>query len=185
MVSDIYMETGLHTLPEQLWLSCPHWRALQSLQHRTCVRGRLQQTFLSCLIHSAFIEQYYCRLIHYSRQKPSGTSPKSGGWQMPNLGLNGTASFFLNSPLCIAIGSNFFQKTSFLLDSRLVSFIQQDLAAQSKYTSQKDCSALPPRPPRNTGQTQPPKYSLTTKSCSYYLPIKQATKCETILFWFR
>lgn len=37
---------------------------------------------------------------------------------MPNLGLNGTASFLPDPPLCIALGSNFFQKTSFLLDSR-------------------------------------------------------------------
>lgn len=37
---------------------------------------------------------------------------------MPNLGLNGTASFLLNPPLRIALGSNFFQENSFLLDSR-------------------------------------------------------------------
>lgn len=117
MVSDIDMETGLHTLPDQLWLSRCHQRALQSLQHRTCVTVRLQQRFLSCLIHSAFIEQYYCRVIHYSRG-PLAHSPKSGGWQMPNLGLNGTVSFLLNPPLCNTLGSNFLQKTSFPLDSR-------------------------------------------------------------------
>lgn len=163
--------------------------SLQSLQHRTHVSGRLQ-TFLSCLMHSAFIKQGYCRLIHYSKQKPCGTSPKSGGWQMPNLGLNGTASFLLNPPLCIALGSHFFQGNSFLLDSRpafLTCLIHSAKpgSTKQKNTSQKDCFALPSRPPRNTGQTQPPEYSLTTKSCSYYLPIKQATKCETILFWFR
>lgn len=37
---------------------------------------------------------------------------------MPNLSLNGTASFLPDPPLCITLGSNFFQKTSFLLDSR-------------------------------------------------------------------
>lgn len=79
---------------------------------------RFQQGFLSCLIHSAFIEQYYCRVIHHSKQKPSGTSTKVRRMTNANLSLNGTASFLPDPPLCITLESNFFQKNSFLLDSR-------------------------------------------------------------------
>lgn len=191
IVADTYIKTQL-VYPLQTSYGCHVFigRVLQSIHPSSYVINKIfiLPNPLKLWLKSITVER---SAIQNRNRSPWAHPQKIQGWQMPNLSLYGTASFLLNSSLCLTLGNHFFQRNSFHLDSapafptHLAHSTRPDSTKQIHFGKKIACHSFQEFPGTQAKHKEAPRYRLTTKSCSYYLPIKQATRCETILFWFR